>query len=197
MPIPVIPQSELNVRPINWLGLDRRFMNPGELEVLVALVRSAKPEVMVEIGCNVGRTAKAMLSHVPSLMRYVGVDVNWGYVPAKPVQANEVPRAPGHMVKGDPRFELVLSRNGSLDLGLFDLPKCQVMFIDGDHGRDAVLHDSGLARALVQRDGIIIWHDYHDLGTVDVRQVLDGFYQVGADLYHVEGTWLVFERRRR
>jgi predicted O-methyltransferase YrrM len=192
----MIPQSELNVQPINWLGLDRRFMNPGELEVLVALVRSVNPQVMVEIGCNTGRTAKAMLNHVPSLVRYIGVDVHWGYVPAKSVQINEIPRDPGHLAKYDPRFELVLSRNGSLDLGLFDLPKCQVMFIDGDHGREAVLHDSALARALVSSGGIIIWHDYHDLGTVDVRQVLDGFYQEGAALQHVQGTWLVFERRR-
>ncbi len=46
-------------------ALTRRFMNPGELEVLVALIGSVKPETVIEIGVNEGRTAKAMpaISH--------------------------------------------------------------------------------------------------------------------------------------
>lgn len=68
------------------------------------------------------------------------------------------------------------------------------MFIDGDHSRAGVEHDTMLARAMVRPGGIIVWHDYHHFGTVDVRDVLDEMWQAGADIVHVEGTWLAYER---
>jgi predicted O-methyltransferase YrrM len=170
-------------------------MNPGELEMLVALVCDVQPKVMIEIGVNEGRTARLMLNTIPSIESYIGVDVLPNYVPAKTVQRWEVPARPGHLAAADPRFELVLKERGSLDLAESDLPQCNVLFIDGDHGREAVSHDSALARRLVS-EGMIIWHDYHDLDVVDVREVLDEFYLCGADIHHVENTWLAFERRQ-
>jgi hypothetical protein len=52
-----------------------------------------------------------------------------------------------------------------------------------------------LARALVRPGGIIVWHDYHDLGNVDVKDVLDELHRAGDAIYHIENTWLAFERR--
>lgn len=195
MKLPIVQQSILNVQQIDWSGLDHRYMNPGELEVLVALVRAVHPRVMIEIGVNSGRTARAILNHVPTLMHYVGVDVFPGYIPSKEVQRWEVPSAPGHLAENDLRFELVLRKRGSLDLTMHDLPQCNVCFIDGDHGREAVEHDSALARELVVINGMIIWHDYHNLETVDVRAVVDELYSKGHPIQHVESTWLAFERR--
>jgi predicted O-methyltransferase YrrM len=168
-------------------------MNPGELETLIALVRTVKPRHVVEFGVNVGRTARAILDNVLGIERYTGVDVPRDYVPAKPVQRHEVPRVPGAMVAGDPRFNLIVRPRGSLDLTAFDLEPADAVFIDGDHGRKAVEHDSALARAITRTGGIIVWHDYHDLGTVDVREVLNGDFYRGHDIRHVEGTWLAFE----
>jgi predicted O-methyltransferase YrrM len=203
MALPTVPQSSLDVRPIDWAGLPRRFMNEGELEVLVALVASAEPRFVVEIGVNEGRTAKAILRHVPGIRRYLGVDVEPGYVPAKAVQRHEAAARPGCLIGDDLRFELILKPRGSLDLVASDLMSigagsfrwADAFFIDGDHGAEAVAHDTRLARACVRPGGIIVWHDYHDLGTVDVRDVLDDLALCGADLRHVAGTWLVFERR--
>ena len=56
-----------------------------------------------------------------------------------------------------------------------------------------MIHDTALSRTLVRPGGIIIWHDYHDLGTVDVREVLNEFCEIGDDIVHVEGTWLAFQ----
>src|SRR4029077_15175386 len=132
---------------------------------------------------------KATLANVPGIERYTGVDVTPGYVPEKAVQRNEVPTNPGELVKDDPRFQLVLRPRGSLDLIPWDLPFAEAMFIDGDHGRLAVKRDSELAVEVVRRrPGIIIWHDYHDLGTVDVKPVLDALHRDGRDIVHVEGT---------
>jgi predicted O-methyltransferase YrrM len=169
-------------------------MNKGELETLVALVRSVCPRHVMEFGVNIGRTAKAIMANVAGIECYTGIDVAPGYVPAKAVQRNEVPAHPGELVAADPRFQLVVRSRGSLDLTAADLAPCDAAFIDGDHGREAVLHDSALARALVRPGGIIVWHDYHDLGTVDVKAVLDDMSQAGAAIMRVDRTWLAFER---
>lgn len=194
MLIPTIAQARLNVQQIDWTGLDHRFMNQDELEVVVALVRSVAPSTVIEIGVNTGRTALALLNHVPTIKSYIGIDVFENYIPSKPVQRYEVPKKPGFLAAKDKRFDLLLSGRGSLDLEPVDLPPCEAIFIDGDHGREAVKHDTELAYALIKPGGIIIWHDYHDLGTVDVREVLDEYYRAGAPLLHVERTWLVFQR---
>lgn len=194
MALPTVPQSSLNVRPIDWGGLPRRFMNPGELETLIALVASVDPNHVIEFGVNVGRTAKAILANVATVEDYTGIDVTPDYVPSKAVQRNEVPARPGELVTADPRFRLIVMPRGSLDLTADDLQLCDAVFIDGDHGRDAVMHDTALAGALVRPGGIIVWHDYHDLGTVDVKPVLDAYARAGRAITHVAGTWLAFER---
>jgi predicted O-methyltransferase YrrM len=171
-------------------------MNPGELEALIGLIKTVEaPRSIVEFGVNEGRTAKAILREIPSIRSYVGVDVVADYIPSKVVQRNEVPARPGHLVANDKRFSLIVRPRGSLDLTAADLPAADVVFIDGDHGREAVTHDSTLARAIVRSGGLIVWHDFHDLGTVDVRDVLHEFADMGQTITHVAGTWLAFERR--
>lgn len=194
MNLPLANRAQLGIRPMNWAGLTHRFLNEGELEALIALAKSVKPRAVLEFGVNVGRTAKALLANVPGIQSYQGIDVPKGYVTAKPVQRAEVPDRPGEMVEGDSRFELILRPRGSMDLAAADLKPCDVAFIDGDHGRAAVEHDTALARALVRPGGIIIWHDYHDLGNVDVREVLDEISAGGAAIFRVAGTWVAFER---
>ena len=196
MSLPMVSQQSLDVRPINWLGLPKRFMNPGELEVLVALVKSVAPpaRIMIEIGVNEGRTARSIIREVQSIECYVGVDVEHGYRPIKRFQVDEIPDIPGKYVRGDPLFHLVLRRRGSLDLNPEDLPQCDVMFIDGDHGREAVFNDTRLAQGLVRTGGLIVWHDYHDAGTVDVPEVLDFLHRAGMEIEHIEGTWLAVHK---
>jgi len=192
--LPSVPRESIAPRVIEWGGLPRRYMHPGELETLVSLVDSVRPSVMIEFGVNVGRTARAILDNVASLQRYQGIDVLPSYVPSKVVQRTEVPLDPGRLAKGDRRFELIVRARGSLDLEAMDLAPCEAVFIDGDHGRQAVLHDTELALALTRPGGIIVWHDYHDLGTVDVRDVLHELAGGGLSITHVAGTWLAFHR---
>lgn len=175
-------------------GLPERFLFGGELDVLIHLIRSVNARTVVEFGCNNGRTAAAVLRNVGTVERYVGVDVPTDYKFSCHVQAREAPRVPGEYALADNRFELVLRQMGTLDLSSDDLPACDVVFIDGDHSRKAVKHDTELARALVRRGGLIIWHDDNGLPVVDVSPVLDEFAAGGADIKHVAGTWLAFER---
>lgn len=168
-------------------------MHEGELDVLIHLINSVKARCVVEFGTNTGRTAAAILRNVPTVEKYVGVDVPRGYVTAKQVQRNEVPKRPGALALNDKRFSLELRDRGSLDLSPADLPKCDAVFIDGDHGREAVLNDYALAKAIVRPGGIIVFHDDNGLRTVDVSDVLDDLCASGADIQHVAGTWLAFE----
>lgn len=179
---------------IDWSNLSKQYMNPGELEKLISLMRVHSPRTVMEIGINSGRTAKALLTYVPSIQKYIGVDVNKGYQFSKEVQSAEVPEVPGEVALAFPQLELRVSDNGSFDINMKDdLPELDAVFIDGDHSYDAVFHDTVLARENVRKGGIIIWHDYHDLGTVDVRDFLHDQVKEGRKIVHIDGTWLAYE----
>jgi predicted O-methyltransferase YrrM len=194
--LPSVPRSSLDVQSIDWRGLPTRFMPEGELETLIALVHSVEqPRHIIEFGVNVGRTAKAIMENVPGIEHYTGIDVPLDYVPALAIQNDNAVPNPGEMVLSDPRFHLIIRPRGSLDLTVTDLAPCDAAFIDGDHSREAVMHDSFLARALVRPGGIIVWHDYHELGTVDVKAVLDEMHLAGDAIWHVDTTWMAFERK--
>jgi predicted O-methyltransferase YrrM len=163
------------------------------LESLITLVASVGPKTVVEFGINNGRTAKALLEYVPGILTYIGVDVPPEYITAKEVQRREVPPVVGELVQDDPRVRLLVMPGGSQTLTERNLPSVvDAVFIDGDHSKDGVEHDTLLALQCVRPGGIIIWHDYHDLGTVDVREVLNEMYEIGYRLRHVKDTWLVY-----
>jgi predicted O-methyltransferase YrrM len=168
-------------------------MNPGEAETLLSLVRTVKPKRMLEIGVNEGLTAKYLLAHLPALVDYIGIDVLPGYVPGCRVQRGEVPRDPGHLVT-DQRFMMILRPKGSIGIRPDQIGPVDVAFIDGDHSSKAVRHDSALAKQIVQPGGLIIWHDYHDIGNVDVRDVLHDLADTGREIVNIKGTWLAYER---
>jgi predicted O-methyltransferase YrrM len=165
----------------------RKYMQPGEQEVLLALIAPIKPKIMVEIGVNEGITALAVLERVPSIEHYYGIDVDSAYQFEIPAQRIERPGIAGVMVLDDPRFQLRL-RGAEMPT------EADVVFIDGDHGKKAVLQDSLWAETIVTRGGLIVWHDYGN-PTVEVTGVLNRLDDHDRDLHHVEGTWLVFEQR--
>jgi predicted O-methyltransferase YrrM len=192
--LPVIPKTELPIRPVDWTGLPPTYLNAGELEIIIALIRSAaKQDIVVEIGLAEGRTAKAILRELPQLQRYIGIDTSPDYRTKLPGQWAERPPVPGRLALDDPRFDRWLLPRGSLDLTPDDFPPVDAVFIDGDHSSEVVRHDSDLARAIVKPGGILIWHDYQN-GGVEVAPVLQLDHRHGHDIRHVEGTWLAFER---
>lgn len=193
--LPTVDATTLPIRPVNWRGLPREYLNDGELEIIVALIRSlAHPHTIVEIGLAEGRTAKAILRELPYVERYIGVDTDPGYKTKLRGQWSERGPNPGHLAMDDPRFDRWLLPRGSLDLCVEDFPPVDAVFIDGDHSSEVVRRDSDLARAIVNRGGIIIWHDASN-ESVEVRRVLEADYRQGCDIKHVDGTWLAFERR--
>jgi len=179
-----IPQIRLDpiARPAT-----RMYMHPNEQGTILALLNGIRPRTVVEIGVNIGLTAQAVLENVQTIETYFGIDVDPNYQFEIPAQQIEYPGEPGRLVKGDPRFKLVL--RGGLMPSYAD-----VVFIDGDHGRKAVMVDSLWAAEIVAPGGMIIWHDYQN-PTVQVTEVLDELHEKGRQLFHVANTWLVYERR--
>jgi len=191
--IATVSKSELKyLQPINWLGLHRQYLNEGEMEIIAALLRSVCAESIMEIGCRDGRTARVLLHNVPSLHRYIGIDVLSSHIPTLDHQRAEMHPTPGYLAASDPRFDLIIHPHGSLDVKIGDFERVDACFIDGDHSQEVVEKDSVLALALVRNGGMIIWHDYNDANTVFVKPAIDGLCKRGWKIAHVEGTWLCF-----
>jgi predicted O-methyltransferase YrrM len=186
----VVDKSELSIVPVDWRGLHRQYLNAGEMDVIAALVRKVNAHTMVEIGCRDGRTARVLLDNVSSIERYVGIDVPMDYRPGLAEQCSEMVERPGLFALDDPRFDLWIRPHGSLDLSVDDLPACDAIFIDGDHSRRVVAHDSAIAWGVIRNGGVIIWHDYLNDHINDVREVLDHLNAAGWPIKHVAGTWL-------
>jgi predicted O-methyltransferase YrrM len=186
LPLPTVTREELGVT--GWTT--RKYMQPGEEDVFLMLVRSVQPRVMVEIGCNEGLSAQTVLREAPSIEKYIGIDVEADYRFEGAWQQHDRPKEPGRLVKEDPRFRLILRGNGKAA----EMPQSSdVVFIDGDHGPRNVLQDSLWAASVVRSGGMIIWHDYQNT-PAEVTGVLDQLHAEGRNLVHISGTSLVFER---
>jgi len=184
----------LDAPPAKLPPFPPRYFNPGELDCLVALVAGVNPRRMVEFGVNEGRAAATILLNVPGIEHYLGVDVLPGYKTQMECQRKEVSLEPGKFAQHDPRFQLILSQRGSFDLNARSLPPCDATFIDADHSRAGVLNDYRIAKEALRAGGIIIFHDDNRRPEVQVSETLDELAAAGAEIVHVEKTWLAFER---
>lgn len=185
-PLPLIPKPAQQFRCAG-----SHYLNNQETTIVAHLVAAVQPRVVFEFGVNRGLTAKAILDHVPSIELYVGVDVPPDHDPTLACQRTEVPRFAALAVRPDPRFKLLM--RDSRTLVAEELEPIDAAFIDGDHSREGVEHDSRLARELLRPGGVIVWHDYGN-GAVEVTEVLDKLRGEGWPLEHVEGTWLATMR---
>jgi predicted O-methyltransferase YrrM len=186
--IETVTLADIGVVPI--AGPFSHYLNWQETAILVALTRSVAPRVMIEFGCNVGITAKRVLSNVASLRKYIGIDVPPDHRPILSCQDSEVPDEPGIYAADDARFFLLLADH---ELTKADLEPCDAVFIDGDHSASAVRRDSELARELIRPGGVMCWHD-HLNAAVEVTQVLERFAADGWPIKQVERSWIAFMR---
>jgi predicted O-methyltransferase YrrM len=167
-------------------GSTSKYLNAWETAILIKLVDSVSPKVMIEFGCNEGITAKRLLEKVPTIGRYIGIDISFDQA------TSETPATAGWAVANDPRFFILLQDSRSLNDD--DLEECDAVFVDGDHSEATVLHESRLARRLVRPGGIIVWHDFGN-PAVEVTQTL---VRLNNDfdwpIQHIDGSWLAFMR---
>lgn len=195
-----IKPSMLNIRPVNLDCIApahrTRFLNPGELDVIAALIaqtNEGNPLRVLEFGCQNGRTAKALINHFHGLEEYVGVDVPADFVTSCVVQRAEVPTAPGVLAMSEPKFKVAVYPKGSRDFVPESWSPFDAVFVDGDHSKEGVLSDYETALQSTREGGVIIFHDYHDMPTVGVKEaLLEIEKERGFQFTHVESTWIAF-----
>ncbi|MDN4523636.1 class I SAM-dependent methyltransferase [Fictibacillus fluitans] len=156
----------------SFIGEGSGFMG-SDLEPLISFSRVFRPKTIVEIGIQRGMTAKCLLENSPWIEKYIGIDVTPDHKTTLHIQQNEVPTIPGECVKDDSRVELIVRPHGSRELQPADLPKADLIFIDGDHSEEGVLFDTNLARQIIKKGGIICWHDYGNHLVPGVQTVID------------------------
>lgn len=167
-----------------------QYLGDRETAILIDLL--GYPRVVIEFGCNIGRTARAILAARPGIERYVGIDVPFDHEPTLPGQRMETPLRAGSVVN-DRRFKLLIQDSRTLSVD--DLEPCDAVFIDGDHSYGAVLSDSRLAYSLLRPGGILVWHDYGN-PSVEVTQAVAVLYQSGWPVSQVMDTWLTYVRKQ-
>jgi predicted O-methyltransferase YrrM len=175
--------------PVPALAND--YLGVAETAIVVDLVSSVAPKVVLEIGVNQGKTARAILDAMPEIERYIGIDLPTDATPRLGCQYSEVPVVAGRFAANDPRFWLLLGESTTIEA--HDLEPIDAAFIDGDHSAIGVEHDSRLARALLRPGGVIVWHDCGN-PNVEVTDVLDRLAGEGWPICHVMGTWLAYMR---
>lgn len=141
--------------PPEWVRGRRGVQGPtwNDLRVLLALLDARTPARCLEVGIHQGHTASLLLERGACIKRYVGIDR---------VSPN-APEGAGGIVADDPRVTLLVCGGGTRTippgqvafLGPFDW-----VFIDADHSRAGVEHDSEYAVPLLVSGGVVIWHDY-------------------------------------
>jgi len=169
------------------------YLNATETMLLLGLLEGVQPKVVIEIGVQLGVTAKNILEEIKSVETYIGIDVPFHHKMPLPAQQSEVPASPGLYALEDPRFWLLVCKGGSQTLMPADLEPCDAVFIDGDHSFDAVMHDSRLARALVRPGGIIVWHDFRN-ASVEVTEAIIQLRDEGWPISSIPNSWLAFCR---
>jgi hypothetical protein len=119
-------------------------------------------------------------------------------LPQSHVQASEaIPASEvGLLAAPFSNFRLVRSRSDDIDY--HSIPSVTMVFIDGDHSREAVARDSMAARFIALRRGrkFIVWHDYTPephmfLGVGEyLREEFDQL--AGGGITHVKDTCVAF-----
>lgn len=196
--------SKLRGYPVDEVH-DSQLTADGDIEVLKTLSAFFKPKVMVEIGVFEGQTSKALLESSPWIQKYIGVDMFQDRLPKEYFvqfegvknratgEAMQPVSQPGYKAKDDARFDIILlGKPDGLKPEMIAL--ADMVFIDGDHGYEAVKRDTEAARAALKgRKGVLVWHDY--LCTPGVKRFIDEYNtgDGGDSICLVVGTNMCFE----
>lgn len=167
------------------------YLTDQERRILVAVTRFVGARTVVEFGVQDGRTARCVLDGCPTIKRYVGIDLPAGVAPVLRTQGTEVPRVPGEAVLGLPGVEIILK--DSRELTAEEIPRADVVFIDGGHDYETVRSDTRLAYQIVRPGGAIVWHDYNAMPEIGVRRCIDEMNALGDSRVLVAPTWMVVQ----
>jgi hypothetical protein len=157
--------------------------------VLLHLVRRYRPARFLEVGTHRGITTRNLARRFPQ-MSMVTVD------PGDQVPPHERPddqfseylpqHQIGELVEGFANVRVI--KQAFRDCQWGD-SRFEMIFIDGNHTLDHVVSDSHLALRLVTTPGVIAWHGYNHVPTVNLA--LEQLNLEG-DIVSIHNTWMAY-----
>ena len=208
-PVPVLPKVEVSELVPEDLPIQIREpieadgnISLVEISVISKLIKTRDPAAVFEIGTFDGRTTLNMAANSRPEARIYTLDL---------------PSQSGTELPIDPGEEKYIDKEGSGtrfigtdcerkitqlygDSAAYDLAPfnntIDVVFVDGAHSYDYVLHDSRIALKLL-RDGkgLILWHDYGKVWWPGLTRALNELYAEQREfsgVKHINGTSLVY-----
>jgi predicted O-methyltransferase YrrM len=159
-----------------------------DVAVILALANIFKPKTFLEIGINLGHTARRILQYAPYIQSYVGIDIPFDAKETAREQFYEVPRNPG-MVATDPRLRVVTREYGVANIDPIELGKFDFIFIDGDHSTQGIKTDTEYCEKIIEDNGVIFWHDFPG-----IQAVYDYVMSINKKdrIWHVYNTNMAF-----
>lgn len=131
-----------------------------DLVPLLKLATAQRPRRVLELGSYKGWTALYLARQCGPETSIVAIDVDPDH---------------GEAYSDQPEAARIERRVGQIDTSMFSPAEfgCfDLIFVDADHGYNAVKRDSELALELITPDGFIVWHDYGNYGAfVDRNEV--------------------------
>jgi len=204
--LPVVDWREIvpagNIR-LAETGKNNGNVRISELAFLSYMAKSC-PErsTLFEIGTFDGRTTLNLAINAPLSCPIFTLDLPPGQETTFNVEAGErhfiEKPEPGLRYRHCPekynsyttRITQLLGDSGKFDFSEYKA-KCGLIFVDGSHAYEYAMSDSFVAMRLVQRGGVILWHDYGVWeGVTKALESLEKKESLG--LQHIRGTSLVY-----
>ncbi|MDE0042994.1 MAG: class I SAM-dependent methyltransferase [Candidatus Poribacteria bacterium] len=172
-----------------------------EIAVISKLIKSRDPAAVFEIGTFDGRTTLNMAANSPADARIFTLDLPRQATTELPIDPGEEKyidkEVSGTRFIGTDCERKITQLYG--DSATFDFAPyhntIDVIFVDGAHSYEYVLHDSHAALKLLKNGkGLILWHDYDKIWWPGLTRALNELYAEQREfsgVKHIDGTSLV------
>lgn len=180
-------------------------VNMLELMVIAQLAKQANPPMAFEIGTFDGRTTVNIAANFPDNGRVYTLDL-----PRTDLGGTKFALAPGESEFVDKaesgakflntpyasKISQLYGDSATFDFSTYE-NKMGLVFVDGSHAYDYVVHDTSTALRLAATGGVILWHDYQQDWPGVIRALNEARRDnpACASLSRVEGTSLVILKR--
>jgi predicted O-methyltransferase YrrM len=153
---------------------------------ILTLLRRHRPKSFLEVGTHRGHTARAVAERFPDMSLLLVDPGDSVAVSERGFQTSEyLPQDRiGELAKGMENVSICLARFRSVD---WHNRQFEAIFIDGNHSYDEVYQDSLQAISLITRPGIVLWHDYGNIGEVTMA-----LNDLSVDIVAVTGTHVAY-----
>ena len=179
-------EEPLVIRLFGDTGLPHSTLVP-----MIELLKLSGAKRVLEIGTQFGKTTWHLAGNLPEDGHLWTVDLPPASATEKSGRETQPGKAVGVFFQGKPEEEKITQvLKNSLELGLDDFPCLfDYVFVDANHAYDFARSDTITALQLLDREGFIVWHDYHTLDPrIGVRRFLHELQAAGFELYHLAGS---------